>query len=304
MSDNSFSPNSFTELFRRFLDRKSGFLYTIYLVSFVLFNWKFFYVAIFSSDKVGSARVGEALNEFLTRSIFGYSYGEIGILQFLVPAAITALIVMILPILNNLAYKKSLEFKKERDLEQARIEAEVEEAKAQLLKTKVESISNQVGSYEELEQQVNDLLSQVASLEKEIGDKNKMTLNSNDVLVEINGRRIKDNNEVFKFSLNKEYSLKITLINQSTLMAKNVEAGFSIPSGVVDVEDSSGYRLHVDESVVVVRYDENYIHAKTNHKKSELKMIPTKVGLHTIKVFVKGENFSSIYRDIKFEVIE
>lgn len=145
-------------------ERKSGLLYTIYSFSFVVSNWKFFYVLFFSSTKDGSDRVGEATYEFIHRTFFGFHWGEWYVLQFLIPAFFTLMIVKVLPKLNNLVYDLFLEDEEYRELAKAIKDNRVAKKLAALKKDESQSLQ----SAQEHQDQINELLAESASLRSQL----------------------------------------------------------------------------------------------------------------------------------------
>lgn len=83
-------------------------------MTFVLFNWKFFYVLLVSSHVEGSYRIFLAQEEFLNRSTLGFEWGGFWFIQFFLPLAVTILGIELLPRLNNIAYERFLSHEKER----------------------------------------------------------------------------------------------------------------------------------------------------------------------------------------------
>jgi len=304
MEENNKKVSVLSELTSWFLDRKSGLLYTIYSTAFILFNWKFFYVLFVSSEYSGQRRIAEALNEFVSRSIWNISYGWLIVFQFIIPALVTYAVIFLLPILNNYAFKKSLLFKKERDLDQLKSEAETEEEKAKLLRSKVESISDQVESYGDLESQVNELLKQVALLQGQIGKDVPTSLKEEEIYVEINGTKVIGPEQTLKLSLNKDYSLQIKIFNGSKVMAKQIEVGIRFDSDILEVSKSSGYNIYKDEKTTVIRYQENFIHANTLQHEEDLAIKTLKAGEFKVRIFIKGENFTAISRTLMLEIID
>jgi len=149
-----------------FFERKSGLLYTTYIVAFALSNWKFFYVLIFSSDLSGSLRVHEAQNEFINRYLLGFNWGEHWLLQFLIPAVVTYVVVKYLPVLNQWAYEEFLHNEKKQKLARHHVNAELA---SDIAKTKERELDS-YQTTEDLQVQINDLLGQINSLESELVD--------------------------------------------------------------------------------------------------------------------------------------
>lgn len=158
-------------------ERKSGLLYTTYAVAFVLSNWKFFYVLVFSANSSGSVRLYEAQNEFINRYFWGFNWGEYWVLQFLIPVIVTYVVIKYLPILNQWAYEEFLNNEKDQKLARHRKDAELASEIA------IEK-GKELDSYqttEELQVQINDLLGQISQLQSELGDEgNFLDVNKKD----------------------------------------------------------------------------------------------------------------------------
>lgn len=117
-----------SETLRWMLERKSGRLLSTYAASFVLLNWKFFYILLISSESKGGQRISDAWHEFFTGNIFLVFVRDFGILQFVFPALVTWIIIRYVPAWNNWAFKFHLAAKKKREVMRSASDAEIAEA--------------------------------------------------------------------------------------------------------------------------------------------------------------------------------
>lgn len=193
--------NNWVESAREWFDRKSGLLYTTYLTTFVIFNWKFFYVMFFSSDKVGSDRIAQGLYEFTHRTSLIWS--EYYIIQFIFPAAISFIIIKYLPLLNNAAYIEYLNNEKVRKLAKAQRDSDIaritSKYKAQEL-SKLEEVNN-------MQEEINRLHDENTRLEIELLEKSKVTRDSDEERwdTELKNEKVNDT-DLFKKLMRIHYS--------------------------------------------------------------------------------------------------
>lgn len=147
-------------------ERKSGLLYTTYAVAFIISNWKFFYVLIFSANSSGSMRVYEAQSEFINRYFLGFNWGEYWLLQFLIPALVTYVVIKYVPMLNLWAYQEYLNNEAQQKLARHRSDARLASDIAGEKEKELDSYQ----TTEELQVQINDLLGQINELQTDLGE--------------------------------------------------------------------------------------------------------------------------------------
>jgi hypothetical protein len=129
------------ETLRFIIERKTG-LYTTYIVSFVLFNWKFFYTLFIESSTETTSVLLQALHEFTARfSILGFDWGSLWVVQFIAPAIITWIAITQLPKLNNLAYELQLKYQGERTVMRSKQDKDNAKKIAENKEDEVESLS-------------------------------------------------------------------------------------------------------------------------------------------------------------------
>jgi hypothetical protein len=121
------------------------------------------------------------------------------------------------------------------------------------------------------------------------------------VYIIINDIHIKDEDKnaekkvEISLPLNKESKLKVIVNNHELIMAKNLEIGFIFSTDMI-INKKDSYSIYTDSEQQIVRYELDYIHAKTNQPLPTLDITPMKEGEHTIRTFIKGENIKAIYR--------
>jgi hypothetical protein len=109
--------------------------------------------------------------------------------------------------------------------------------------------------------------------------------------------------ELFSFSVNKKYEIPISIINKSDKMAKNIEIGFILPTDFL-IEKSPGLNIFTDESVQIVRFNDEIIQAHENRLHEKMIITFLKTGKFIINIFVKGENVKYYTFPISVTIIE
>lgn len=108
---------------------------------------------------------------------------------------------------------------------------------------------------------------------------------------------------VHTFSVNKKHHIPISFINSSLAMAKKVEVGFIFPKDFL-VEKTDKYRIYTDESMQIVRFNNEIISGWERMNLYGLDVTFLNVGLYEITAFVKGENIKYERVIFKLKVVE
>ncbi len=119
-----------------------------------------------------------------------------------------------------------------------------------------------------------------------------------DIGVSFNKKLLKKD-EVFDFSVDKEYRIPISIVNKSDKMAKTVEIVFSFPKNVV-IEKSSNFEITTTEEEQIVRFKEDEIQAHNDNLQGNIKLTFLESKKTKIAIAIKGENVK--YRGFSFEL--
>jgi len=147
-----------------------------------------------------------------------------------------------------------------------------------------------------------ELLTIIADNSKE-GD-SRLFINEKDIKLYFDKKEI-TNNEVYRFSVNKKYSIEIWLKNLSQYMLKKAEHGFYLPTQLL-IEGKAISSVYTDESEKqrVVRFKSEYIHNHENLNEGSVDITFLKAGTFDVETFAKGENLRVKRIKFKIEVIE
>lgn len=101
--------------------------------------------------------------------------------------------------------------------------------------------------------------------------------------------------------VNVKQQLKIGIENREEIMAKNIEVGLIFPTSFI-IEEASPFSIYKDKDSQIVRHELNRLHAKTNLRLADpLTVTALEQGSFNIKTFIKAENMSATYRDMKIQ---
>lgn len=161
------------ETLRFILERKTG-LYTTYLVSFILFNWKFFYTLLFDDSPSEDTHIGKALYEFINRfPVLGFEWGHFWIFQFILPLVMTWLAITQLPKLNNWAYEFHLKYQGDRVVMRSKQDRDSAKKIAKYKEDEVESL-NTIAVATERKAEIEESLPRESIWENEYTESSKL----------------------------------------------------------------------------------------------------------------------------------
>ena len=102
-------------------------------------------------------------------------------------------------------------------------------------------------------------------------------------------------------TVDKKTDVPMRLINKDPLMAKDIEAGFRFPIEFL-IEKTDGYNIYANADEQIVRYSLDRLHGDTSYVLSPLVITPLKKGNYDFKIFIKGENIETKYRELTISV--
>ena len=102
-----------------------------------------------------------------------------------------------------------------------------------------------------------------------------------------------ENNVKVPVSVNNKHEVLISILNQDSKMAKNVELGLIFPPDFIIEKTNNVDSIYSDEKRQIVRFKEEFIQADTNKLQGNLNITPLKIGAHEIRTFIKGENIKN-----------
>jgi hypothetical protein len=121
----------------------------------------------------------------------------------------------------------------------------------------------------------------------------------------INDQKIDSDKISLELKANELNELKIAISNIESSTAKNVEVGLVFPKDFI-IEKRNSYSNYTDEKSQIVRFQQALIHGNTNvnffDPVQKLGVTPLNEGKYVIKVFVKGENIDTKYRNLTLNI--
>lgn len=108
----------------------------------------------------------------------------------------------------------------------------------------------------------------------------------------------------YSFSVNKQYSILVSINNSGEIMAKKVEVGLVFPKEFLIEKTTNIDSLFTGEQEQIIRFKEEYVQASTNAQQGELKITFLKAGVYKVWAFIKGENHKNTRVDFIIKVID
>jgi hypothetical protein len=107
----------------------------------------------------------------------------------------------------------------------------------------------------------------------------------------------------FEFAVNKKYDIPVSIVNSSDTMAKNIEAGLTLPKDFL-VEKTSNMNVYTGEESQIIRFNKEFIQANEKNQQGKIGITFLKSDTYVVDAFIKGENLKPKYFKFNIKIID